>query len=46
LKKEEDMKNNLELQIELLSNKIERLEIQREFYQKILSKSERKTTSE
>lgn len=35
------MRNNLELQIEQIDNKIQRLQIQKDFYQNILNVNER-----
>lgn len=39
------MNNNIELQIEMICNKIARLEIQKEFYEKILSTRETKDSN-
>lgn len=36
------MRDNVELQIEMINNKIERLKIQKDFYEKILQRRERK----
>lgn len=36
------MRDNVELQIVMINNKIERLKIQREFYEKILNKEDKK----
>jgi len=36
------MRDNVELQIEMINNKTERLVIQKDFYEKILQRRERK----